>query len=75
MYGLEKNQPGFEFDLEKSIKKDPGKATALLKTCEQTINELKGSLREGSKGPELGTLMNGYTALGKIIRNLQVKKK
>jgi hypothetical protein len=79
MYGLEKKQrPVFEFDLEKDLKKDPSKAREILKTTESKIQEIKGTLREGSKTPEfdsLGALLHGYTALQKVLNKLASSKK
>jgi hypothetical protein len=78
MYGLEKKPlKTFEFDLEKDLKKDPNKVQALLKSTESKINEIKGQLREGRKGPELdnlGVLLHGYTALQKVLNRLSNKK-
>jgi hypothetical protein len=78
MYGLEKKPlKVFEFDLEKDLKKDPNKVRELLKTTEAKINEIKGQLRAGSKGPDLdnlGVLLHGYTALQKVLNRLANKK-
>jgi hypothetical protein len=78
MYGLEKKPlKTFEFDLEKDLKRDPNKVQALLKSTESKINEIKGQLREGRKGPELdnlGVLLHGYTALQKVLNRLSNKK-
>jgi len=78
MYGLEKKPlKTFEFDLEKDLKKDPNKVQGLLKSTESKINEIKGQLREGRKGPELdnlGVLLHGYTALQKVLNRLSNKK-
>lgn len=78
MYGLEKNtKPAFEMDLEKDLKKNPHKAKELVHSVETKIQEVKSALRSGSKGPELdalGTLLNGYTALLKILNRLTTKK-
>jgi hypothetical protein len=78
MYGLEKKPlKVFEFDLEKDLKKDPNKVKELLKNTEAKINEIKGQLREGRKGPELdnlGVLLHGYTALQKVLNRLANKK-
>jgi Family of unknown function (DUF5398) len=77
MYGLEKKPKHvFEFDLEKDLKKDPSKAHELLKSTEKKIHEIKAQLREGTKGPELdqlGCLLQGYTALQKIIKRFTQK--
>ncbi|MBS0648655.1 MAG: DUF5398 family protein [Verrucomicrobia bacterium] len=78
MYGLEKKPvKAFEFDLERDLKKDPNKVQGLLKSTEAKINEIKGQLREGRKGPELdnlGVLLHGYTALQKVLNRLSNKK-
>ena len=78
MYGLEKKPlKVFEFDLEKDLKKDPSKVKELLKTTEAKIQEIKGLLREGKKGPDLdnlGVLLHGYTALQKVLNRLSNSK-
>ena len=78
MYGLEKNaHPAFEMDLEKELRKDPTKAHALLKNVDSRIHEIKNLLRQGSKGADfdnLGTLLNGYTAMQKILNKFLNKK-
>lgn len=78
MYGLEKEgKKGFEFDLEKDVKKNPQKVKEIIKSAESHVQELKGMLRTGSKGPEfdqLGTLLHGYTALQKVLGKLANKK-
>jgi hypothetical protein len=78
MYGLGKDEKkGFEFDLEKDLKNNPQKAKEIMKSAEAHVQELKGMLRGGSKGPEfdqLGTLLHGYTALQKVLSKLSNKK-
>ncbi len=78
MYGLEKNtKPAFEMDLEKDLKKNPQKAKELVHSIETKIQELKSSLRSGNKSPELdqlGALLNGYTALLKVLNRVTTKK-
>lgn len=78
MYGLEKKpKTMFEMDLEKDLKKDPSKVRDLLKSTEAKIQEIKGQLREGSKGADfdnLGVLLHGYTALQKVLNKLANKK-
>lgn len=78
MYGLEqKPKATFEFDLEKDLKKDPNKVRDILKKTEAKIQEIKGLLREGSKGEDfdkLGTLLHGYTALQKVLNKLAKQK-
>ena len=78
MYGLEKNKKNpFEMDLEKELKKDIGKARSLLKETEQKVQEIKGLLRQGSKGSEfddLGILLNGYLAMETVLKKFINKK-
>ena len=78
MYGLEKKPTALlEFDLEKDLKKDPTKIPDLLKKIEGKIQEIKGALREGSKGPDLdklGTLLHAYTALQRVLGRIANKK-
>ncbi len=79
MYGLEKKPMALmEFDLEKDLQKDPQKIQAMLKNIDGKIHEIKELLREGSKGPEfndLGILLQGYTALQKVLNRLANKHK
>lgn len=78
MYGLEKGKKAtFEMDLEKELKKDPSKVRSLLKKLEERIQEIKGHLRQGSKGVDfdnLGILLNGYTAMQKVLHKFLPKK-
>lgn len=78
MYGLEKNpKAAFEMDLEKDLKKDPTKAREMIKNVEEKIQEIKGLLRDGSKGADfdnLGVLLHGYTAMLKILNKFISKK-
>ncbi len=78
MYGLEKKPTALlEFDLEKDLKKDPTKIPELLKKIDSKVQEIKGALREGSKGPDLdklGTLLHAYTALQRVLGRISNKK-
>jgi hypothetical protein len=78
MYGLEKKGRAlFEFDLEKDLKAHPSKAKDLLKTVENRIHEIKGSLRQGTASEEyekLGILLHGYAALQKVLTKVANKK-
>ena len=78
MYGLEKKErPMFEFDLEKDLKKNPGKVRDIMKGVEGKIQEIKQVLRDDSKSAEadrLGTLLHGYIALQKVLNKLASKK-
>ena len=79
MYGLEKKPTALlEFDLEKDLKKDPNKIPELQKKLEARIQEIKGPLREGSKGPDLdklGTLLHAYTALQRVLEEFLTKNR
>ncbi len=73
MFGLEKkgdkNQP-FEFDLEKEVKKDAKRKKEILSQVDKRSAELKEALRDGSASENFdkcGVLLQGYTALGKVI--------
>ena len=78
MYGLEKKgKPLFEFDLEKDLKSDPSKAKELLHTVESRIQEVKKTLREGASSADfdnMGHLLNGYTALQRVLTRIVNKK-
>lgn len=76
MFGLEedkKKKEKFAFDLEKQIKTDNSFAKSLTKKAEERIAEVKKLLREGANEKEfdrLGILLNGYTALQKVIKKI-----
>lgn len=80
MFGMEKKKEGkplFEFDLEKDLKEDPTKATALLKSIEARIIDLKNALRTGAESKDfddLGVLLHGYAALQKVVNKIAHKK-
>lgn len=81
MYGLgekEKKQPQrFAFDLEKRIKEEPQHLKKLLDKAEKRIQTIKKLLREGAKEEEfdrLGILLQGYTALQKVLKKAGVQK-
>lgn len=78
MYGLEKKGRAlFEFDLEKDLKAHPTKAKALLKTVENNVQEIKNTLRQGTKSEdfdELGILLHGFAALQKVLTKAANKK-
>ncbi|MBN2478899.1 MAG: DUF5398 family protein [Parachlamydiales bacterium] len=75
MYGLEKNSnEKFDFDLEIDIKKNPEKATQILKQIEKNIQSIKENLRKGSNAKELdklGVLLQGYKSLEKVLTKVQ----
>ena len=78
MFGLEKKKSAtFEFDLEKELHETPTKSRELLKTVDGKIQEIKHSLREGTKTEDfdqLGILLHGYAALQKVLTRIANKK-
>jgi hypothetical protein len=75
MFGLEK-QPnkGFEFDLEKEIKKNPHRGKEILDEVQKRIVEIKHNLREGANEKDfdnLGILLHGYSALQKVLKKVK----
>ena len=76
MFGLEedkKKKEKFAFDLEKQIQSDANFTKSLTKKAEDRIAEVKKLLREGANEKEfdrLGVLLNGYTALQKVIKKV-----
>ena len=78
MYGLEKKGRAlFEFDLEKELKSNPSKAKELLKVCEERIQEIKNTLRQGTGSSDYdnyGVLLHGYAALQKVLTKIANKK-
>lgn len=78
MFGLEKkDKPLFEFDLEKELKKEPGKAKELLKKTETALQEIKSMLRKGAENEDFenyGRLLHGYAALQRVLTRITNKK-
>lgn len=78
MFGLEKkDKPLFEFDLEKELKSDPGKVKELLKKVDETIQEIKSTLRQGTENEDFekfGKLLHGYAALQRVLTRIANKK-
>jgi hypothetical protein len=78
MYGLEKKGRAlFEFDLEKDLKSNPSQAKALVKVCEERIQEIKNTLRQGTESSDydnFGVLLHGYAALQKVLTKIANKK-
>jgi len=75
MFGLEKEQPieRFLFDIEKEIQNKPERKAEMLKKANEIVQTLKKQLREGTDEKEfekLGTLLNGYLALQKVITKI-----
>ena len=75
MFGLEKSpREKFDFDLEVDLKDNPKKAKELMNTIEGNINKIKKKLKSGGSKEELnklGTLLQGYTALLKVLKQSQ----
>lgn len=75
MFGLEKSpKEKFDFDLEIDIKENPKKAQALIDKIENNINKIKQGLKKGGTDEilnKLGTLLQGYTALLKVLKRIQ----
>ncbi len=78
MYGLEKGKRAlFEFDLEKELKADPNKASQIVKKIESKVQEVKNLLKAGGSQKELdelGAVLQGYTALQRVLSRLSNKK-
>jgi hypothetical protein len=63
----------FEFDLEKEIKENKAQGKEILTTVEDRMSEIKKMLREGANEKDfdnLGVLLQGYTALQKVIKKV-----
>jgi hypothetical protein len=75
MFGLEKSpREKFDFDLEIDIKENPKKAKELIEKVESNINKLKQALKKGGSEELLkksATLLQGYTALLKVLTRIQ----
>jgi hypothetical protein len=78
MFGLEKEDKGiFQFELEKELRKNPSKVKELLKNTDGHIQEIKNLLRQGTGSEhfdKLGVLLNGYSALQKVLTKVANKK-
>ena len=73
MYGLEKGDKDFEFDLEKEILKSPKKGEKIIAKTQKNIHNIKTALRNGSDKGEidkLGVLLQGYIELEKVINKI-----
>ena len=74
MFGLEKEkkkQKVFEFDLEKDIHKHPKKTQEILHKAQNSVEELKKTLKAGKKEEDfesLGILLHAYTSLQRVIK-------
>ncbi|MGL5263095.1 MAG: DUF5398 family protein [Candidatus Rhabdochlamydia sp.] len=78
MFGLEKkDKPLFEFDLEKELKSEPGKAKELLKKTDAALQDIKSMLRKGAESEDFenyGKLLHGYAALQRVLTRIANKK-
>ncbi len=74
MFGLEKKpSEKFAFDLEKDLKSHPHNKKEYLAKITEKMHELKHLLREGANEKEfeyLSQLLNGYTALQKVLTKI-----
>lgn len=74
MFGLEKEpSKKFAFDLEKNLKSHPHQKQELMVKVTEKIHEIKHMLREGTNEKDfekLGLLLNGYTALQKVLTKI-----
>lgn len=78
MYGMEegKDRKKFSFDLEVEIEKNPQRRKELLEKAASRAHEIKTALRDGSNKNDvdsLGTLLQGYTALQKVLKKTSGK--
>lgn len=78
MFGLENEdnkgkRKKFDFDLEVEVKENASRKKEILASADKHIGEIKKQLREGAKGKDfeqLGTLLNGYEALKRVIKRI-----
>lgn len=80
MFGLGdskgKKEPEFIFDLERDVK-DPHAGRKLKEKVVQRIKEVKDLLRSGhekERFDQFGLLLQGYTALQKVMARVSKKK-
>ncbi|NGX28791.1 MAG: hypothetical protein K940chlam1_00978 [Candidatus Anoxychlamydiales bacterium] len=75
MFGLEKSpREKFDFDLEIDIKENPQKAKELLNKIDSTTKKIKQKLKSGGSKEDLnklGVMLEGYTALLKVLKKIQ----
>lgn len=72
MYGLEQEKK-FDFDLEKEIKKKPKRKDEIVTEAKKNIEEIKSMLKSKEHAQDfdkLGTLLNGYDALIKVVSKI-----
>ena len=71
MFGMEKKtKKPFEFDLEKDMKKDAKKKKEVFDHIQESTNQLKTALREGSASEnfdQCGLLLQAYAATQKVL--------
>jgi hypothetical protein len=79
MYGLEKEKKGkdrFVFDLERDVLDNPERCKELLAKAELGVQNIKKALREGAKEEDfnnLGTLLQGFISLQKVLKKVKIK--
>ncbi|MDF2549012.1 MAG: sctE [Chlamydiales bacterium] len=78
MFGLEnkKKPPTFHFDLEDELA-DAKEKKKMLQNLEKKTQAIKTALRHGEDKDDfdlLGQLLNGYTALSKVVSRIGKKK-
>ena len=75
MFGLEKSpREKFDFDLEIDLKDNPQKAKELLNKIDSTTKKIKQKLKSGGSKEDLnklGVMLEGYTALLKVLKKIQ----
>ena len=60
----------FQFDLELQIKDKPAEGKKLLEKAEKRIQEVHSVSKKDANEKDLEILLNGYTALQKILKKL-----
>lgn len=60
----------FLFDLELQIKDKPAEGKKLLEKAEKRIQEVQTVSKKGGHEKDLEILLNGYTALQKILKKI-----
>lgn len=75
MFGLEKSpREKFDFDLEIDLKDNPQKTKELLNKIDSTTKKIKQKLKSGGSKEDLnklGVMLEGYTALLKVLKKIQ----
>ncbi len=78
MFGLEKkDKKPFLFDLEEEIINDPNKKKHYLDIAKKRSEEIKNIMRKGDSSDDfdqMGVLLQGYTALNKVLSKVAKQK-